>query len=98
MTKSQLAEALAKAEGLSIKAAEMVVESVVESIAGALAFGNRVEIRGIGSFKVKNYDGYDGRNPKSGKKIEVKAKKLPFFKLGKELRDRLNGGGAGPDE
>ena len=92
MTKSQLAEALAKAEGLSLKVAEMVVESLLESIAGALALGNRVEIRGIGSFKVKNHDGYDGRNPKSGKKIEVKAKKLPFFKVGKELRDRLNGG------
>jgi len=76
-----------------LKAAEIAVDVAIESIAGALAHGNRIEIRGLGSFKVKKYDGYDGRNPRSGEKIEVKPKKLPFFKVGKELKDRLNGGG-----
>jgi integration host factor subunit beta len=92
MTKSQLIEALATAEGITVKAAEIAVDVAIDSIASALVHGNRIEIRGLGSFKVKNYDGYDGRNPKSGEKIEVKPKKLPFFKVGKELKDRLNGG------
>ena len=92
MTKSQLIETLAAREGITVKAAEEVVGVVFDSIAGALARGNRVEIRGLGSFKVKNYDGYDGRNPKSGEKIEVRPKKLPFFKVGKELKARLYGG------
>jgi integration host factor subunit beta len=91
MTRSQLIEALARAEGITLNAAGVAVDLVVDSIARALAHGNRVEIRGLGSFKVKNYDGYDGRNPRSGEKIEVKPKKLPFFKVGKEMKTRLNG-------
>jgi len=91
MTKSQIIEALAKAEGITVKAAEIAVDAAINSITNALVHGNRVEIRGLGSFKVKKYDGYDGRNPRSGEKIEVKPKKLPFFRVGKELKDRLNG-------
>lgn len=97
MTKTQLIEALAKAEGITLKAAEEVVNVVFESIAGALVRGNRAEIRGLGSFKVKKYDGYIGRNPRSGEKIEVKAKRLPFFKVGKDLKTRLNGEGDGAE-
>ncbi|ADK86054.1 histone family protein DNA-binding protein [Desulfarculus baarsii DSM 2075] len=91
MNKSQLIEALAKAENLTIKKAEMVVNTLFGAIEEALVQGDRVEIRGFGSFKVKNYDGYQGRNPKTGEIIQVGQKKLPFFKVGKELKDRVDG-------
>ncbi len=91
MTKSQLIEALAKAEGITLKAAETAVNVTFESMEKALIQGDRVEIRGFGSFKVKQYDGYKGRNPKTGELIEVNPKKLPFFKVGKELKERVDG-------
>lgn len=90
MTKSQLIEALAKAEGITLKAAETAVNVTFQSMEQALMRSDRLEIRGFGSFKVKQYDGYKGRNPKTGELIEVKFKKLPFFKVGKELRERVN--------
>jgi len=90
MNKSQLIEALAKAEGLTIKKAEMVVNTMFGSVEEALIQGDRVEIRGFGSFKVKDYDGYQGRNPKTGEIIDVGQKKLPFFKVGKELKERVD--------
>jgi len=90
MTKSQLIEALAKAEGITLKAAELAVNVTFESMEKALIQGGRVEIRGFGSFKVKNYDGYKGRNPKTGELIEVRPKRLPFFKVGKELKERVD--------
>ncbi|HBF42190.1 MAG TPA: integration host factor subunit beta [Desulfobacteraceae bacterium] len=90
MNKSQLIEALAKVENLALKKAEEVVNSVFEDMENALVSGERVEIRGFGSFKVKQYEGYKGRNPKSGEIIEVGPKKLPFFKVGKELKERVD--------
>jgi len=90
MNKSQLIEALAKEEGLTIKRAEMVINTVFESIEEALIEDDRVEIRGLGSFKVKHYQGYTGRNPKTGDAIEVEEKRLPFFKVGKELKERVD--------
>lgn len=90
MTKSQLIEALAKAEGITLRAAEVAVNVTFESMEKALMQGDRVEIRGFGSFKVKNYDGYKGRNPKTGELIEVRPKRLPFFKVGKELKERVD--------
>ena len=93
MTKSELIEALAKAEGITLKAAEAAVQVTFDGMAKALASSGRIEIRGLGSFKVKDYEEYSGRNPKTGERIEVGAKKLPFFKMGKELRARLNDGG-----
>ena len=95
MTKSQLIEELAKAEGITIKQAEIAVNTTFESMEQALIKGERIEIRGFGSFKVKNYDGYQGRNPKTGEVINVKPKKLPFFKVGKELKERVNAGRSG---
>jgi len=92
MTKSQLIEALAKAEGITLKAAETAVNVTFQSMENALIRSDRLEIRGFGSFKVKYYEGYKGRNPKTGELIEVQFKKLPFFKVGKELRERVNGG------
>jgi integration host factor subunit beta len=90
MNKSQLIEALAKAQGLTIKNAEFVVTNFFDSIEAALVKGERVEIRGFGSFKVKNYQGYQGRNPKTGSVIKVSNKKLPFFKVGKELKEMVD--------
>jgi integration host factor subunit beta len=90
MNKSQLIEALAKAESLPLKKAEEIVNTVFGDMEKALAAGERVEIRGFGSFKIKHYDGYQGRNPKTGEVINVSAKRLPFFKVGKELKDRVD--------
>ena len=90
MNKSQLVEALAKEENLPLKRAEEVVNTVFGDMEKALIRGERVEIRGLGSFKVKQYDGYKGRNPKTGEIIDVGPKKLPFFKVGKELKERAD--------
>ncbi|MFO7987828.1 MAG: HU family DNA-binding protein [Desulfatiglandaceae bacterium] len=90
MNKSQLIQALAKEEDLPLKKAEEVVNTVFSEMESALIRGERVEIRGLGSFKVKQYEGYKGRNPKSGEVIEVGRKKLPFFKVGKELKERVD--------
>jgi integration host factor subunit beta len=90
MNKSQLIEALAKEENLALKKAEEVVNTVFGDMEKALANGERVEIRGFGSFKIKKYEGYQGRNPKTGEIINVAPKKLPFFKVGKELKERVD--------
>jgi integration host factor subunit beta len=90
MNKSQMIEALAKEEKLPLKKAEEVVNTVFGEIEAALVRGERVEIRGLGSFKVKEYGGYQGRNPKTGEMIKVASKKLPFFKVGKELKERVD--------
>jgi len=90
MTKSDLVEALSKGEDLTKTKAEEIVNLVFSEMTNALANGERVEIRGLGSFKVKRYEGYSGRNPKTGKQIKVKPKKLPFFKCGKELKERVD--------
>ncbi len=90
MNKSELIDALSKETGLTVSKAEDIVNIVFNDMANALAGGDRVEIRGFGSFKVKDYDGYAGRNPKTGEPIKVKAKKLPSFKCGKELKETVD--------
>ncbi len=90
MNKSQLIENIAKEEGITIKSAASVVNVVFDSMAGSLAKDDRVEIRGFGSFKVKDYSSYQGRNPKTGEIIQVKEKKLPYFKVGKEMKERVD--------
>ncbi len=90
MNKSQLIEALAKEENLPIKKAEEVVETFFSDMEKALIKNQRVEVRGLGSFKIKEYGGYHGRNPKTGDVIKVTPKKLPFFKVGKELKERVD--------
>ena len=90
MTRRELIAAVAGAEGLTIKEAELAVKSVFASIEQALVKEDRVEIRGFGSFKVKSYRRYQGRNPKTGDIVDVPPKKLPFFKVGKELKERVN--------
>ncbi len=90
MNKSQLIEQLALREGLTPKAAEKIINTFFNLIADALANGDRVEIRGLGSFKVNEYEGYIGRNPKTGETVQVGPKKLPVFKVGKDLKNRVN--------
>jgi integration host factor subunit beta len=90
MTKSELIEILSGKTGLSKTKTEELVNITFEAMSSALAAGNRVEIRGFGSFKVKEYEGYTGRNPKTGELIQVQSKKLPFFKCGKELKERVD--------
>jgi integration host factor subunit beta len=89
MNKSELVETLALSNNLSYKKAEDVINTIFDSMAEALLAGDRIEIRGFGSFVIKEYDAYVGRNPKTGDAINVKPKKLPFFKVGKELKERV---------
>lgn len=90
MNKSDLIEALSRDTGLPFSKAEEVVNTVFDEMAKALIQENRVEIRGFCSINVKHYEGYTGRNPRTGKLIEVEPKKLPFFKCGKELKERVD--------
>jgi integration host factor subunit beta len=91
MTKSVLIEKIAgKVEGLSKKQVEVIVETVFESIKEALAKGGKVEIRGFGNFRLRNRNARKARNPKTGDSVSVPPKKVPFFKVGKELREMAN--------
>ena len=89
MNKSELIKALG--QELAIQDASTIVETILQAMTESLANGDNIEIRGFGSFTVKTYKPYTGRNPKSGEQIEVKPKKLPFFKVGKELKERVDG-------
>ena len=91
MNKIDLIQALKESNHLSKSEAEKIVTLFFNKMAEALAQGDRVEIRGLCSFFVKEYDGYNGRNPKTGEKVKVARKKLPFFKVGKELKERVDG-------
>lgn len=90
MNKSDLVEALTRETSLTKKAAEAVINTVFEIMSDALVQGKNIEIRGFGSFVPKSYKPYLGRNPKTGEKIDVTPKRLPFFKVGKELKERVN--------
>ena len=91
MNKLDLIQALKDSNNLTRSEAERIASLFFDQIAEALAKGDRVEIRGLCSFFVKNYGGYTGRNPKTGEKVKIASKKLPFFKVGKELKDRVDG-------
>ena len=91
MNKSELIESLAVKKSLSFKKAEEVINAVFATMTDALLSGDRIEIRGFGSFVVKEYESYTGRNPKTGESVQVKAKKLPFFKVGKDLKVKVVG-------
>jgi integration host factor subunit beta len=90
MNKLELIQALKDAAVLNRSKASAVVDVFFNEMTAALAKGDRVEIRGLCSFFVKDYDGYIGRNPKTGKKVKINPKKLPFFKAGKELKERVD--------
>lgn len=90
MNKSELIEAVAERAKVTKKRAEEVVNLIFDSMVHAMVKGDRIEIRGIGSFVVKEYGSYTGRNPRTGESIRVKPKKLPFFKVGKELKELVD--------
>ena len=90
MNRSDLINRLKEEKSLNRNTAELVVDRFFDSITGTLSKGGRVEIRGFGSFVIKTYKPYTGRNPKSGAKIAVAAKQLPFFKVGKQLKELVN--------
>lgn len=90
MNKSELIEALAQDIAVPHREAAAITNTVIDTMTEALARGESIEIRGFGSFVIKNYGSYEGRNPKTGKKIKVSPKKLPFFKVGKDLREQVN--------
>jgi integration host factor subunit beta len=90
MNRSGLIELLSKELNITQKKSDEIVDVVFDAMSQALVNGERIEIRGLGSFVVKQYDGYVGRNPKTGEKIEVPPKRLPFFKVGKELKENVD--------
>ena len=101
MTKSELIQRLAERNPhLYMRDVERIVDTIFDEITAALAKGDRVELRGFGAFSVKKREARTGRNPRTGESVTVQAKALPFFKTGKELRERLNGKAsvAGEDE
>ena len=96
MKKSDVIAALAKREGIREPEAFQIVNMVFDGFTDTLRKGERIEIRGFGSFSVRSYLPYLGKNPKTGTRVQVGAKKLPYFKVGKELRELINRGNSRP--
>lgn len=90
MNKLELIETLKEEAGITKKEATTAVDVVFGEMSNAMAKGDRVEIRGLCSFYVKQYKDYIGRNPRTGEQVKIKPKKLPFFKCGKEIKERVN--------
>jgi integration host factor subunit beta len=90
VTKAELVEEVTKVTELARKESEAAVETIFESIIAALQGDDKIEIRGFGSFRTRERRGRSGRNPKTGEKVDVPAKKIPFFKPSKELKDYVN--------
>ncbi len=90
MNKSTLIAVLSEKENLTEKKATEIINLVFGEFARALRNGGRIEVRGFGSFSVREYGSYGGRNPKTGETIPVRSKRLPFFKVGRELKERVN--------
>jgi integration host factor subunit beta len=90
MTKAELINLVADSANITRVKAETIVNTIFDSMVDALKRNDRIEIRGFGSFVNRKYDAYQGRNPRTGEVIEVQDKKLPFFKVGKELKDAVN--------
>lgn len=95
MTKADLVEHVVQVASLSKKHAELIVNTVFSSIIAALQREDKIELRGFGSFRVRRRRPRQGRNPKTGDRVEVPEKRIPYFKPGKELRDLINHGDAG---
>lgn len=91
MTKSALIDAVAASTGLTRARASKIVNTIFETMAESLAAGKRIEMRGFGTFSVRAYDAYTGRNPRTGDSVEVGPKRAINFRAGKELRERVNG-------
>ena len=90
MTKSELIDAVAQRTRVTKSRAEQVVNCVFDAMTTSLAEGDGIEIRGFGSFTIRHYPAYNGRNPRTGNPVQVPEKRLPFFKVGKELRELVN--------
>lgn len=93
MTKAELIEEVSKAVELTRKDSEEIVETIFQSIVGSLQKGDKIEIRGFGSFRTRQRQPRVGRNPKTGSRVEVPSKRIPYFKPSKELRDTVNQSG-----
>ena len=91
MTKADLVEEVIKVADLSKKQAEIIVNSVFREIIEALRHDDKIELRGFGSFRVRRRRSRQGRNPKTGDRVDVPSKRIPYFKPGKELKDLING-------
>jgi|SRR5271169_4922548 len=94
MTKADLVEEVSKVTELTRKDSEVIVDTLFESVIKALRTGDKLEVRGFGSFRVRQRNARVGRNPKTGEKVEVPAKRVPYFKPSKELKDLINDGTA----
>ena len=92
MTKAELVEKVAESTQLTKKHAELIVNTVFDSIVESLKDGEKIELRGFGSFRIRQRGPRTGRNPKTGAKVEVPSKRIPYFKPGKELKELLNSG------
>ena len=90
MVKAELIVKVSQKENIPVYAARTIVDLFFEAMKEALERGERVEIRGFGSFRVKSYKGYKGRNPRTGEIVDVPPKRLPFFKVGRELKEMVN--------
>lgn len=90
MTKAELAEEISVKINLSKKDTEQIISIIFESIIDALSKGDKVELRGFGSFRIRHRSSREGRNPKTGLKVKVPSKKVPFFRAGKELKENVN--------
>lgn len=90
MTKAELIEEVSKVSDLTKKHSEVIVDTVFKSIINALHRGDKIELRGFGSFRIRQRESRKGRNPKTGEKVDVPAKKVPYFKPGKELKELIN--------
>src|SRR6202049_2691384 len=93
MTKADLIEEVSRVVEMTRKEAEVIVEAIFDSVVRSLRGGDKIEIRGFGSFRTRQRNARVGRNPKTGARVDVPAKKIPFFKPSKELKDLINGGG-----
>ncbi|MBN2725682.1 MAG: integration host factor subunit beta [Deltaproteobacteria bacterium] len=90
MKKSELIQKVAEQHNLPKTKVENIVNTIFNSMKDAILAGERIEIRGFGSFTIRTYNGYTGRNPRTGEPVTVEPKKLPYFKVGKELRELVN--------
>lgn len=98
MTKAELTATIAEKLKLPLGRAELIVDQIFDSMVAALDRGEGIEIRGFGSFSLREYKSYEGRNPRTGETVYVKPKRLAFFRVGKELRERVNAGRRRDDE
>jgi integration host factor subunit beta len=96
MTKADLIEEVSRVAELTRKESEVIVEAIFDSVVRSLRTGDKIEIRGFGSFRTRERQARVGRNPKTGARVEVPAKRIPYFKPSKELKDLVNGESAAP--